>query len=517
LDETLLEFGAMAACPPEDRRRRWVCPVCGARFSGDAHFCPFDGEPLTEATDEAPTADPLLGTVVDERYHVLRELGEGGMGTVYEVEHVALQRHFALKALRRGLARDESLAARFMQEANAAAAIAHPNIVQIADFGHLPTGEPYFVMELLGGVPLSRLIRESGPLHPRRAVPILRQISEALAAAHSAGIIHRDLKPDNIQICEIVGDRELVKVLDFGLAKVAGGSRLTRAGMVFGTPHYMSPEQAAGDPLDHRSDIYALGVVMYEMLTGRVPFEADTFMGVLSKHMYVLPAPPSEVRGAAAKLGALEQITLRCLQKKPAERFASMLEVLEHLERAVPDDERAGRRARRAGVASAAGLSPPEGVCPSEPSSEQAEALLRGSLSRGPTRVLALVLVAAAAVGAAAVAWRLLSSASAPTASASASAAALPGGPAIEPVRSVAHSGAAAQASPPVASTPSAAPTPPHAPSRGSGSSPRGAARRSGKPPASSPPSPTAHSPTRGSPRSAPRIGGGDIVNPWDN
>jgi serine/threonine-protein kinase len=277
----------------------------------------------------------LLGTIIDQRYETLEVLGEGGMGTVYRVRHTALRRQFALKALRRDLARDKDLSARFIQEAKTAAAIPHPNIVQITDFGSLPTGEPYFVMELLEGRSLRWLIGKGGSIPASRAVRILRQVAEALGAAHGAGVIHRDLKPDNIHVGDTVGKRELVKVLDFGLAKVLGGSKLTSAGMVFGTPHYMSPEQAAGEHIDYRSDIYALGVVMYEMFTGRVPFEADTYMGVLTKHMYVRPIPPSEIVGKNRNLGALEEITLRCLEKKPKQRYASMADLLDRLDEIV--------------------------------------------------------------------------------------------------------------------------------------------------------------------------------------
>jgi serine/threonine-protein kinase len=162
---------------------------------------------------------------------------------------------------------------------------------------------------------------------------MLLQIVEALAAAHAAGIVHRDLKPDNIFVCKTPSGEELVKVLDFGLAKVAGQSRLTKAGLVFGTPHYMSPEQASGGTIDERTDLYALGVVMYEMFTGRVPFEADTYMGVLTKHLYVEPTPPSVLLGEPAELGALEQVILRCLEKKPEKRYESMAALAAELKR----------------------------------------------------------------------------------------------------------------------------------------------------------------------------------------
>lgn len=314
-----------------------VCATCGQRFTGgDARFCPYDGERLAAgvAGTEPPAPDPLLGAVIDHRYEVTQVLGEGGMGTVYRVRHRLLGRNFALKALRRELASDPELPTRFIREAKAAAAIAHPNVVQISDFGVLPSGQPYFVMELLAGRSLSALLWQNGPLSPGRAVRIFRQVAEGLGAAHAAGVVHRDLKPDNIHVAD-AGSREMVKVLDFGLAKVAGASKLTRNGIVYGTPHYMSPEQAAGEPVDHRSDIYSLGVVMYEALTGRVPFEADTYMGILTKHLYVEPTPPSEVLGNPMLLGALEDITLRCMQKKPTQRYGTMAELLAAFDRVV--------------------------------------------------------------------------------------------------------------------------------------------------------------------------------------
>ncbi|MBV9947515.1 MAG: serine/threonine protein kinase, partial [Myxococcales bacterium] len=302
------------------RRQARLCPTCGQRFSSDGRFCPFDGVPL-EPTSFDPLDDGLLGRTIDGRYEVIALLGEGGTGRVYKVRHAALARHFALKILRRDLGRDEELAARFIQEAKATASVRHPNVVEITDFGRLPDGLPYLVMELLVGCTLSDVIKSEGPVPGERAVPLLLQIASALAAAHAVGIVHRDLKPDNVFL---VGDARDVRVVDFGAAKVVGASRVTRDGVVFGTPHYMSPEQASGQPVDHRADIYSLGVIMYEMFTGRVPFEADTFMGVLTQHMFVQPVPPSQVTAAASGLGALEEITLVCLAKKPEGRYPSM-------------------------------------------------------------------------------------------------------------------------------------------------------------------------------------------------
>jgi serine/threonine protein kinase len=312
------------------RREMRLCPECGKRFSRDAAFCPFDGVKLQLSVYD-PMGDPLIGATVDERYEVEELLGEGGMGRVYRVRHASLDRPFAMKVLRRELARDEELCARFIQEAKATGSIQHPHVVHITDFGRLPDGLPYFVMELLVGETLAQVIHAGGPIPAGRAARILVQVAGALGAAHAANVVHRDLKPENVFLVGGVEGgvaSDDVRVVDFGAAKIIGSSRLTRTGIVFGTPHYMSPEQASGAPVDHRADIYALGVIMYEMFTGRVPFEADTYMGVLTQHMFVQPVPPSRVCAAAAELGALEDITLVCLAKKPEERYQTMSDLV---------------------------------------------------------------------------------------------------------------------------------------------------------------------------------------------
>ena len=341
VDETLNPIGSghgTASEPAQgvspNRRGATVCPQCGQHFSADGCFCPFDGEPLRSAPEWEAPSDPLIGSVVDERYEIVAMIGEGGMGVVYSARHRALGKRFALKALRKDLATDGEIAARFMQEARTAASISHPGLVEIIDFGQLPAGQPFFVMELLEGQSLAQLVRRGGPLPAARAIDIVRQIAEALGAAHDRSIVHRDLKPDNVHISPGPAGRDHVTIVDFGLAKVIGASRLTRAGMVFGTPHYMSPEQAQGDPTDHRADIYALGVVMYEMFTGRVPFEADSYMGVLTKHMYMAPTPPSQLVGIE-KLGVLEDIILRCLEKKPDHRYQTLRELSRDLDLAL--------------------------------------------------------------------------------------------------------------------------------------------------------------------------------------
>lgn len=311
------------------------CPDCGARFGIDAAFCPFDGVPLSAATWD-PTRDPLAGTVIDGRYEVLEPLGEGGMGTVYRVRHVTLDRTFAMKALRRDLATDADLAARFMQEARATAAIKHPAVVAITDFGELEDGVPYFVMELLAGETLATRIRARGPLAPAQAIKVARKVAEGLEASHAAGVVHRDLKPENVFLVgKSLGKEpeDEVRLVDFGAAKVVGASKLTRPGIVFGTPYYMSPEQASGGVVDARADVYSLGVLLYEMLTGTVPFEADTYMGVLTKHMYAAPDKPSERVPSGVRVPEeLEAVVLRALEKEPSSRYRSMAEVIKALD-----------------------------------------------------------------------------------------------------------------------------------------------------------------------------------------
>ncbi len=307
------------------------CPECGEQFSPDAVFCPFDGGKLEAgARAAAPEVDPLMGQTVDGRYLVESVLGEGGMGTVYRVRHAALGRAFALKVLRSDLATDAELSARFLQEAQATAAVKHPNVVAINDFGTLNDGRPYFVMELLEGVNLAQLVK-AGPLGARRAAQVALKVAAGLDAAHRAGVVHRDLKPENVFLqapaaaAQGAAAEDDVRVVDFGAAIILGKSRLTKKGVIYGTPFYMAPEQAAGRPVDHRADVYALGVILYEAFTGRVPFEGDTYMGVLTQHLYVQPTPPSQLVPALAhQLGPLEEVTLRALEKDPERRFATM-------------------------------------------------------------------------------------------------------------------------------------------------------------------------------------------------
>ena len=310
------------------------CPRCGNRYGDEFNVCTEDGTKLQELPPER-AADPFVGTVVDNRYRIEKLIGEGGMGLVYQVTHIAIGKKLAMKVLRGEMARDQEVVQRFVQEAQSASSIGHENIIGISDFGRLPDDSVYFVMEFLDGESLTAVIARGGSIPVTEAIHIIRQIASALGAAHARGIVHRDLKPDNIYLVKRGdGTSNFVKVLDFGIAKVGGAaSKLTKAGMVFGTPHYMSPEQAAGQTVDHRTDIYALGVIMYEMFVGRVPFDADTFMGILTKHMFEPPTPISEASPAGARLGALEDITMKALEKKPESRYQSMVELIGDLER----------------------------------------------------------------------------------------------------------------------------------------------------------------------------------------
>jgi eukaryotic-like serine/threonine-protein kinase len=317
-----------------------ACPKCGKRFLGNEEFCPSDGATLAEI-DEKTTEDPLVGTTVDGRYQIEKKLGEGGMGVVYLATHAMIGNRCALKVLRGELSGEGEVAERFIQEARAAAAIGNDHIVQITDFGQLPDGAAYFVMEFLDGEELQKVIEESQKLPAEQVLDIMIQACEALAAAHNSDIIHRDLKPENISLIKKGDTDNFVKVLDFGIAKVASGEegkRLTKTGMIFGTPQYMSPEQAAGTGVDARTDIYSLGIIMYEMLSGHVPFEADTFMGVLTKHLYEEPIPPRRLVPPVEIDANVEAVLLKAIAKKPEKRYQSMADLRDDL-KALADGE----------------------------------------------------------------------------------------------------------------------------------------------------------------------------------
>jgi serine/threonine-protein kinase len=270
----------------------------------------------------------LVGRVLSDRYRIVRKVGEGGMGVVYQAEHAVIGKKVALKVLFPELTRRTDLVARFLQEARSASRIGHENVIDISDFGQSPDGLVYIAMEFLDGEDLGRLIKTSGPMPWERARVILMQIVKALRAAHDHGIIHRDMKPENIFMIQREGHPDFVKVLDFGIAKVVNldedGPRLTQTGMIFGTPEYMSPEQAQGQTPDHRVDIYAVGCIMYHLLTGQVPFVADTFMGILTKHMLEPVIPLRQRRPDLDIPEEVEAIAMRALEKDRDKRWQDM-------------------------------------------------------------------------------------------------------------------------------------------------------------------------------------------------
>ncbi len=269
----------------------------------------------------------LVGVALLGRYQVLERIGDGGMGTVYLAEHTTILKKFAVKVLSAELSVRPDHVDRFMREARSASMINHPNVVEITDFGMTPDGQPFFVMEYLQGKDLSQIIGESGSLPWKRVRNTTIQLCHALQAAHDQGVIHRDMKPGNIVLVKRGNNPEHVKVLDFGIAKVLGqeGEQvkgLTQSGMVVGTPEYMSPEQGWGQPVDHRGDIYALGVLMYELLTGKIPFPGATMMEILNRHMF--DVPDVKQPNIPEEVGA---IILKAMQKDRSLRFQSMNEM----------------------------------------------------------------------------------------------------------------------------------------------------------------------------------------------
>ncbi|MFO7564335.1 MAG: protein kinase [Enhygromyxa sp.] len=300
---------------------------------------PFDGPPLLHdivgGASQAPTGDPLIGTLLADRYRVTQRLGDGGMGSVYLAEHITLGKRVALKLLKPEFNSDASLVERFFREARATAAIQHEHVVEILDFGQTPE-YAFFVMEPLAGCELSDLLNRGQRLPWTRAKHIILQVVGALGAAHAAGIVHRDMKPGNVFLIRRGDTPDFVKVLDFGIAKINDGVQLTQAGMVFGTAAYMSPEQATGGEVDGRTDLYALGCLLFEMLTGRLPFPGDNFMKVLNSH---LREPPPRLRDVAPDLDlppGVEELVARLLAKFPDDRFATTAE-LEQALLAIPD------------------------------------------------------------------------------------------------------------------------------------------------------------------------------------
>ena len=304
------------------------CPRCGRQFADDVHVCPDDFTALqADATISDVPIDPLIGRVFDDKYRLDERLGGGGMGNVYRATHLLIERAVAVKVLSQRFVGDETAQKRFRREARASGRVQHPNAVMVNDFGATEDGWLYIVMELLEGQTLRDLLAREAPLDPARAVSIMLQASAAVGAAHEAGLIHRDLKPGNIFIEQRSNLPAVVKVLDFGVAKFVVEEHdddyktLTQVGAIIGTPRYMSPEQCSGAaPLTPASDVYSLGLILYEMLTGAVPFSADSFLAVALKQVSEPPRPPREIVPSTPE--EVERVVLHALAKEPRARPA---------------------------------------------------------------------------------------------------------------------------------------------------------------------------------------------------
>ena len=301
-----------------------ICPVCSTEFPDQVRFCPNDGQTLRASS----AGHDLVGQVVADRYHVLKQLGEGGMGQVYLAEHVKMGRRSAIKVMNPSMVHDPDAVARFNREAANASRITHPNVCAIYDFGETPDGLIYLAMEFIEGEPLADLLAREPALPLARATGIFLQVADALQAAHDLGIVHRDLKPENIMLSRGRDGADVVKVVDFGIAKAVGGDdsqKVTKTGLVVGTPEFMSPEQLSGDKLDGRSDAYSLALVFFKMLTGVLPFVAGTVQETMIKRLTDEPATLTEVRPDLRFPPGFQETLATALARTPADRYQSAL------------------------------------------------------------------------------------------------------------------------------------------------------------------------------------------------
>ena len=314
------------------------CPSCQHPNIDNARFCAKCGTLLPA---ERPSEDdPMLGMVIKNTFRVVRLLGEGGMGRVYEGEQQmgTTTRKVAIKTLHPHLSQDPQIVERFNRECGTVAELEHPNTIQFFDFGRAPDGSLFIAMEFIDGQSICDIVEKEGPMPPARVEHIFRQVCGSLAEAHKKGIVHRDLKPDNVVLTTRAGEKDFAKVLDFGIAARTEASdakkeqKLTQQGMVLGTQPYMSPEQFTGKELDGRSDVYSLGVMAYEMLTGKLPFEADTPWEWATKHLTERPYP-FEVTAPRATLipDAMKRAIMRALSKNRDERQSDVMAFFEEL------------------------------------------------------------------------------------------------------------------------------------------------------------------------------------------
>lgn len=309
------------------------CPTCGKQYPPEVQFCPDDQAALqADVTTIGDAAgDPLIGLILDEKYQLEERLGIGGMGTVYRARHLLIDRPVAVKVLNQRFVEDDAARIRFHREAKAAGRLQHLNAVAVTDYGQTSEGYVYIVMELLEGRTLRQILAKEAPLETARAVSMMLQAAAAVAAAHEAGVIHRDLKPANIFVTQSADLPSVVKVLDFGIAKLAADTleddepkNLTVVGAMIGTPRYMAPEQCNGLELTPAADVYSLGVILYEMLTGLVPFSGSSPLAIAVKHATEYPRPPREIVGAIPE--ELENVVLHALEKNPQDRPANAAE-----------------------------------------------------------------------------------------------------------------------------------------------------------------------------------------------
>jgi serine/threonine-protein kinase len=306
------------------------CPECRNAIEDAARFCPHCGAASTASPE---VADPWIGQVVNGKFRVEALLGQGGMGKVYRARHLTLDRPVVLKMLHPDYSTDPQVVQRFQREARAASRLNHPNSIAVLDFGAAEDGTLFMAMEFLSGRDLARILADEFPLGEARIVRIGAQILSALAEAHAQGIVHRDLKPENVMVEPRRGEPDFVKVLDFGIAKITAPGvnepKLTQAGLVCGTPEYMSPEQARGAEIDARSDLYSMGVLLYQLATGELPFQSDTPVGYLTKHLSEQPVPARERWAELSE--ALDAVIARAMAKDAAARFQTADEMREAL------------------------------------------------------------------------------------------------------------------------------------------------------------------------------------------
>jgi len=321
------------AAPDATPQARPACPTCGYLADpgvGPANFCPKCGQDLRPGAPDRTHDLSLLGMVVADRYRLIAHLGDGGMGTVYKAEHIRMGKALAVKILRGDFARQSAAVERFRSEARIVSRLSHPHTIAVFDFGEIDTlGGFYLAMEYIPGCDLARVLREEGRLPAPRVADIGQQILGSLAEAHEAGIIHRDMKPGNVMLMQTRPGEDFAKVLDFGIAKLRdeGAASQTGTGSIVGTPNYLSPEQARGEPLDARADLYAVGCLLYELVSGQPPFGGRSPMAVVNAHLHESPPPLDlAVPGTSRRL---VQLVHKALAKRPQDRFASADEMRE--------------------------------------------------------------------------------------------------------------------------------------------------------------------------------------------